>query len=176
MTDDILEAEERLDTIQILMRRIRGEYFEDENEILTIACSKGIEVCQMIERSTGKKLGIIEGLSDRCSIASYREKMILGEKYINLHNHPNFTAHSIADLLMLLTHEEIYEIRVISADRTYIAQFDGIIETTKEELEYLAKEILGEISQDGVSQREKLYKRNLGLGKIFGITMREELV
>lgn len=176
MTDDILEAESRLETIQTLMIRLDGEFANDENEILTIACNKNIEVCQMIEYSTKKRLGIIEGFSDKCSISKYRDMMKADEKYINLHNHPNFTAHSLTDLYMLLIHREICEIRVISADRTYIAQFDGIIEITKEEFESIAKEVLLEISGSSVLDRESLYKRNLGLGRIFGINIREELV
>lgn len=176
MTDNTLEAELRLETLQTLMIRQRGEFADDENEILTIACNKNIEVCQMIEFSTKKRLGIIEGLSDKCSITKYREMMIANEKYINLHNHPNFTAHSVTDLYMLLIHKEICEIRVLSADRTYIAQFDGIIEIKKEEFESIAKEVLIEISGKSTITRESLYKRNLGLGRIFGIKIREELV
>lgn len=40
MTDNTLEAELRLETLQTLMIRTRGEFANDENEILTIACSE----------------------------------------------------------------------------------------------------------------------------------------
>lgn len=176
MSEDFVEAELRIKTLQVLMKRTKGKFCTDENDILTIASNKGIEVCQMIEKNSGKRLGLVEGFSDKCSIIEYREKMKPNEKYINLHNHPNYTAHSIADLYMLLTHEEICEIHVISADRTYIATFEDSIEITKEEFNALANEVFLNISDDNISIREKLYKRNLGLGRIFDIIIAEELV
>lgn len=176
MIDSRFEAELQLHRIQTLMKREKGDYFEEENKILTIASESGIEACQMIEKSTGRKLGIVRGFSDKCSLSEYSKKIKPGEKYINLHNHPNFTAHSIADLYILLTHEEICEIRIISADRTYYAQYDKSIEITKEELDKLAEDTLKELIDKNLSPREKLYKRNLSLGFLFGIIMGEVLI
>lgn len=176
MIDKLFEAELQLYRIQTLMKREKGDYFEDENEILTIASESGIEACQMIEKSTGRRLGIIKGFSDKCSLSEYKTRIKFGEKYINLHNHPNYTAHSIADLHILLTHEEICEIRIISADRTYYAQYDNSIDITKEQLDKLGEDALKELTNMNLSQREKLYKRNLSLGFLFGIIMGEVLI
>lgn len=176
MLDNKYKKTIQLYALQNLMQRKNGDYFEDENEIISITTENKIEACQMIEKSTGRRLGIIKGFSDRCPISEYKERMKFGEKYINLHNHPNYTAHSIADLYILLTQEEICEIRIISVDRTYYARYDKSIDITKDELDKLGKIAFREITDKDISLREKHYKRNLSLGFLFGIIMGEVLI
>lgn len=176
-----LEAELRLATIEENKIRIEGQFAEDENYILRETYFECIEMCQMIEIETGKRLGIIKGEQNRCPISLYKEKMLKGMTYVNLHNHPNYSSHSIADFFILLTSSEIIEVRVICADRTYVAKFDGIMELNKEDLDIEVENIRVEFfannsTYDALSPREKLYKRNHIFAKVYGIIFYEELI
>ncbi|TLP36226.1 hypothetical protein [Arcobacter arenosus] len=175
-SEDIVEAELRPETIEELRKRTVGEYAEDENEILKIYSNTGKECCQMIEISTGNRLGIVEGDYNRCPLSSYKSKMKRDEKYINIHNHPSYTSHSIADLTILLTFDQINEVRVVSADRTYIASYEGHIAIEKEEVEKIGKQLVDELSLTYPYTRKSLYHRNLAISEIFGIIFKEELV
>lgn len=176
MIDNKYKKTIQLHLVQNLMKRVKGDYFEDENEIISIVTESKTEACQMIERSTGRRLGIIKGSADRCPISEYKKRMKSGEKYINLHNHPNFTAHSIDDLYILLTHKEICEIRIISVDRTYYAKYDKSIQITRDELDTLGKTVWKRITEKNLTPIEKHYKRNLLLGNIFDIIIGEVLI
>lgn len=176
-----LEAELRLDTIEENKIRREGPFAEDENFILKEAYFECIEMCQMIEIETGTRLGIIKGEQNRCPIDHYKEKMIKGMTYVNLHNHPNYSSHSIADFFILLTSSEIVEVRVICADRTYVAKFDGVMELNKEDLDIDVENIKTDFFGNGsiyntLSPREKLYIRNHIFAKVYGIIFYEELI
>lgn len=180
MQEDV-EAELRLETIKENKLRIDGPYAEDENYILKEAYFECIEMCQMVEIETGKRLGIIKGELNRCPIKEYKDKMTDGMTYVNLHNHPNYSSHSLADFFILLTYPEIIEVRVICADRTYVAQFNGIMELDRDELDievkYIDEDFFGYDSKyNALTQREKLYKRNQFLAQIYGIIFYEELI